>query len=202
MTKREFFADLRARLSGLSEADVRKSLDFYEEMIADRMEEGMGEEEAVAAIGTPAEIAERILSEMPLTAGTVKKSTRCEGGLRSPWVILLLVLGSPVWLSLLIAVFAVILSLCAVGLAVFASLWAVFGSFVACAVGGVLGGAYFIGIGSGLPGVAMIGAALLCAGLAILSFCGALVATKGVLWLVGQIGLGLTGCFAKKEVEG
>ena len=67
MKKNEFLAELRGRLAGLSEADLNRSLDYYAEMIDDRMEDGLSEDEAVNAVGTPAVIAEDILKEMPLT---------------------------------------------------------------------------------------------------------------------------------------
>ena len=39
MKKNEFLAELRGRLAGLSEADLNRSLDYYAEMIDDRMED-------------------------------------------------------------------------------------------------------------------------------------------------------------------
>ena len=64
MTKNEFLAELKERLAGLSEADLNRSMDYYAEMIEDRMEDGLSEEEAVKEVGTPAAIAEEILKEI------------------------------------------------------------------------------------------------------------------------------------------
>ncbi len=50
MKKAEFLALLRERLADFSNEDAEKSAAFYSEMIDDRMEEGMTEEEAVAAL--------------------------------------------------------------------------------------------------------------------------------------------------------
>ena len=61
MTKAEFLAELRAAISGLPEADIEKSLDFYSEMIDDRVEDGLSEEEAVAALGSVENIKTQIL---------------------------------------------------------------------------------------------------------------------------------------------
>lgn len=52
MTKFEFLAALEARLPGLSEADRRKTLEYYSEMIDDRTDDGLSQEEAVEAIGS------------------------------------------------------------------------------------------------------------------------------------------------------
>ena len=41
MNKQEFLLALRGALAGLSEADIRASLDYYTEIIDDQMEEGI-----------------------------------------------------------------------------------------------------------------------------------------------------------------
>ena len=57
MCKQEFLSQLRARLGGLPHRDVEERLNFYGEMIDDRMEEGRSEDEAVSDIGSVEEIA-------------------------------------------------------------------------------------------------------------------------------------------------
>jgi len=54
MTKREFLEMLNERTSCLSEAERDRLLEYYGEIIDDRMEEGLTEAEAVAALGDPA----------------------------------------------------------------------------------------------------------------------------------------------------
>ena len=56
MNKQEFLAGLQKGLSGLPQEDVEERLTFYGEMLDDRMEEGLSEEEAVAAAGSVEEI--------------------------------------------------------------------------------------------------------------------------------------------------
>ena len=67
MNKQEFLTELRAKLSGLPTDDVEERLGFYGEMIDDRTEEGVTEEQAVEEIGTVDQIASQIISEVPLT---------------------------------------------------------------------------------------------------------------------------------------
>ena len=67
MTKSEFLTELRTALVGLPEEDIEKSLDFYSEMIDDRVEEGLSEEEAVADLGSIEDIKTQILKDIPLT---------------------------------------------------------------------------------------------------------------------------------------
>ena len=66
MNKYEFLGRLRERLAGLPPKDIDASLDYYAELIADRIEDGMSEEEAVAALGTIDEIVAQILEDTPL----------------------------------------------------------------------------------------------------------------------------------------
>lgn len=54
MTKREFLEMLNERTSRLGEAERNRLLEYYGEIIDDRMEEGLAEDEAVAALGDPA----------------------------------------------------------------------------------------------------------------------------------------------------
>lgn len=51
MTKAEFLKALEEKLSALSAEDRAASLAYYEEIIDDRMEEGLCEADAVAAAG-------------------------------------------------------------------------------------------------------------------------------------------------------
>ena len=57
MNKQAFLNELRNLTGGLNEGERSKLLEYYEEMIDDRVEEGIAEEEAVAAMGSPADIA-------------------------------------------------------------------------------------------------------------------------------------------------
>ena len=104
MRKEEFLTQLRKGLGGLPQEDMEERLAFYREMIDDRMDEGLSEEEAVATVGTVSEIVEDISPTKP--AGDAAAASRR----LKTWEILLLVLGSPIWLSLGIAAAAVILS--------------------------------------------------------------------------------------------
>lgn len=195
MDKREFLGQLREGLSGLPPKDIEERLTFYSEMIEDGMEEGLSEAEAVAAVGSVQEIVAQVLADTPPVKAVKAEPKRQI----KAWEIVLLVLGSPIWLSLGIAVFAVILSLYISLWAVVIALWAVFGALVGCAVGGVASGVGFVYSGNTLPGIAMLGAALVCAGFAIFMFLGCKAATKGALLLAKKMVLGVKKCFRKKE---
>ena len=101
MDKQTFLTRLRNGLSGLPQEDVEERLTFYSEMIDDRMEEGCTEAEAVAEIGPVEEVLAQIVADIPLTK-LVKKKMKPKHTLKA-WEIVLLVLGSPLWLSLLVS---------------------------------------------------------------------------------------------------
>ena len=197
MKKLEFLLQLHDKLSCLPQDDIEERLAFYNEMIDDRMEEGLSEEEAVAGIGTVEQIVTQILADTPLSK-LVRKKIKPKKGLKA-WETILLAVGSPLWLSLLLAVFAVVFSLYIALWAVVICLWAVFVSLAACTPGGIVSGVVFAATGNALPGIAMIGAALACAGLSIFLFYGCKAANKGCIWLTQKIILSIKRCFIKKE---
>ena len=171
MTKKAFLSELRAALSALPEQERDERLRFYAEMIDDRMEDGMTEEEAVAAVGNTNEIAQRIHTEAAVQAP--------QQGVRV-WLILLLVLGSPLWLSLYAALWAVIISL-----------WAVFVSFAAVSLSGYVAAPAF-GVHGNFPmAAASLGAGLFMTGCTIFLFFGCLAASKGVCRLTKKIFAGI-----------
>lgn len=196
MNKQAFAAALRDRLSGLPREDIERSLEFYCEMIDDRMEEGLTEEEAISEIGSVEEVAAQIMSEIPLSK-LVREKVKPKRALRV-WEIVLLVLGSPIWLSLLIAAFVVVLSVYIVIWSVVISLWAVEAAVAACALGGAASSVLFAIQGNVWTGVAMLGAGLVCTGIAIVLFWGCKQITKGVVLLTKKMLIGIKSCFIGK----
>ena len=75
MTRQEYMDALQAQLGFLSPEAKEAALSFCEEMIDDRMEDGMDEASAVAAMEAPADIAARLRTENPAEP-TEKNKTR------------------------------------------------------------------------------------------------------------------------------
>ena len=197
MTKHEFITQLRVKLSGLPEREVEERLDFYAEMIDDCIEDGRTEEEAVAQIGSVDEVASQIVADIPLLA-IAKKKIKPARRLKT-WEIVLLAVGSPVWVPLLIAAPAVAFALYVSLWAVIVSLWAAFGSLVGGAFAGIASG-LALSMGAHVPaGLALIGAGVVCAGLSIFVFFGCKAATRGVVVLAGKTVLTIKRLFIKKE---
>ncbi len=205
MNKQEFMTKLRARLIELPRRELQERLNFYSEMIDDRMEEGLSEEEAVRDIGNTDKITSDICAELTPEEKTFTPLLKREKRKLKGWEIALLAIGSPLWASLLIAAFAVALSLAVSAVAIVISLsvaafaviislyaalwavlisvWAVFAALTLTAPFATLLGILALFAGDFLPGGFMLSGALVTAGLAILMFFASQAATRGTLWL-------------------
>lgn len=192
MNKQQFLTEISSRLKGIPEHDIKKSLDYYSEMIADRMEDGLAEADAVSAVGSVEEIVSQILSE---STPLILPKTR-----RTPiiWEIILLILGSPVWLPLLLAAAIVIL---AVYIVIWSAILTLYAIDLSLAAGGILGAASaFMLIFSGytVQAVLFFGTGLILAGISILLFFGFNQITKYTVILSKEIFVLLKKCIKGK----
>lgn len=196
MNKIEFLTVLRERLQGLPEEDINKSIDFYCEMIDDRVEDGMSEEEAVEALGNSEEIISQILSEVSLPK-LVKEKVKPKRALKA-WEIVLLVLGAPLWIPLLAAVILTVLAVYLSVWSVIISLYVVDLAVVICGIAFVRLAVAFLFGGQFISGGVALGAGLVCMGLSILLFFAFNLVTKGILWASKKVLLGIKGLFIGK----
>lgn len=164
MKKDEFLVELRKKLNGLPKEEIDSRIDFYGEMIDDRIDEGKSEELAVAEMGTIDEVVQDIAKDTPLLK-LVKERIKPKRSFKG-FEILLLVLGFPLWfpllltgLVLLLVVYLLIWVFAIVAFAIEISLIA---SCVACLISFV--GYLFEGNFNILP----LGCSLMSAGAAIL----------------------------------
>jgi uncharacterized membrane protein len=196
MNKQEFLFVLRENLQGLPQSDIEERLTFYQEIIEDRIEEGFSETEAVEAVGSVEKIVAQIVADTPFTK-IAKERINPKRHLKL-WEILLLAVGSPLWLSLGIAILAIIFALYIALWSVMITLWAIPISLFMCALGSFIAGIVFARNSATLTGIAMIATGLLCAGLSIFMFFGCKGATKGILILTKESALKLKNCFIRK----
>ena len=136
MNRYDFKHQLARRLADLPEEELATTLSFFDEMIDDRLDEGMTEEQAVADLGDLDEIANRILAEMSpfeRVKQKLKPKRPISGG---QWV--LIALTFPIWLPLIITVgaigFALVLVMASLLFAFYVTVFAfIFGFSVQCA---------------------------------------------------------------------
>ena len=193
MTKADFLQLLERALAQLPEEERQANLEYYSELLDDMLEEGMTEAEATAKLGSPSQIAQSILQEVPL-GKLVSTRMKPKSGW-TPLAIVLAVVGSPVWVPLLLLAAALVLSL-------FVSIWAL----------GVAAVAVVVGLAVAAPILAIraavltlpLGLLLLGGGLVLLGLCvlGGLMAVElcKLLWqLTVWLAHKIKGLFIRKE---
>ncbi len=194
MLKSEFLELLKGELYGLPEEDVRGHVEFYSEMIDDRIEEGLSEEDAVAAIGPIEDIVSQIIAEIPLLS-VVKERIMPKSALAA-WQVALTVLLSPIIFSLAVAAASVAVSLYAALWSAMIALWVTFAALVVAAPAAIVSGLIMTFV-NGVPGVVLMCAGLVSAGLAIFAFFGCKEATRLTVVMTKRITLGIKGLFLK-----
>lgn len=106
MTKSLFLKKLKSHISSLSIIDQNQYIDYYDEMIEDYIEDGVPEIDAVSKVGDPLDIARNIIEQVgsePITVKTMSVPLKILIGT-------LLVVGFPLWGSILLAAVLLILS--------------------------------------------------------------------------------------------
>ncbi|MBR2717245.1 MAG: DUF1700 domain-containing protein [Oscillospiraceae bacterium] len=196
MNKEAFLLRLREAMAGFPEDAAESSLEYYGEMIDDKMEDGLSEEEAVAALGSVEEITAEILRELPLPRlirARVKPKRRLRG-----WELTLLILGFPLWFPLLLAAASVVLAVYIVLWAVVISLFAVDLSLAAAGLAAVIYGALQFVLLKLSQGAFCAGAGLVLIGLAILFFFVCRASAAGAVAAGRNLLLGIKSIFVRK----
>lgn len=204
MKKEEFLNELTGRLSELPPQEREKSLSYFSEIIDDRMEEGMKEEEAVGSMESLDEIVAKILADAAQPAPRAyqgEKEEKKEAGARRAvpaWAIVLIVLGSPVWLALLLAVLSVIFAVLICVLSIIVSFFAVVVSLIA---GGIISmlcspAVFYTNVPSGLF---ILGCGCLLTGAGMLLFLPVCMLSKQLLRFVSWMLRGIKQSFKKRR---
>lgn len=186
MTKREFLRSLSRALSLLKFSERQRTIAYYSEMIDDAIDAGESEEEVIARLGSPDEIAAQILSEAA-SRGELKKKV-------NPLSAILMVLGSPVWLPLLLAAVIVVGSIVfviyVVAWALIIVAFAVVFALVAAGIAGCIG--LFAMMARNAAGAFFIfGAGLVCSGLAMFLIIPLWTASKQIVHGTAQVCSGI-----------
>ncbi len=175
MNKQDFLEGLRRELGDLPQKDIDDSIGYYSEMIDDRIESGMSEDEAVSDIGTPETVASEIRIDLPLPT-LIRSKCKINKTLKV-WEIILIIIGSPIWLSLILAALSIVFSVYIVLWTAVISIWAIVASLFACSAGFV---AIFTFSVTAAPMSAFLhlGAGIALMGIALLSTLGSIKLTS------------------------
>ncbi len=199
MTKQEFLLQLHRALSGLPQNEVEERLTFYSEMIDDRIEEGLSEEEVIESIGSVQGVADQIKADFaPASKEKKKEKYKWHWG---PWEIVLFILALPLLISVASGILSTVVSLYVGIWSVVISLWACVVALWGTAIGGLISGFGMIFTGAPIPGLAVIAVAIFAVGLSIFAFFGAHLAGKWTVILTKKFFIWLKGKFTRKEEE-
>ena len=169
MRKNEFINAIRGSLRGYPHNEVENSIEFYSEIIDDRVENGMTEEEAVASLGDLDMIIKNIKVDMPLKS-VIKERVKenKEERIRENKH-----MSAGFVFYMLLWVFDIVIFAVSIALA-------------ACLAGGVIGGVINFIAGNPGTGIAFIGVGIAALGLAIFLFMAGTGVAKANVSLTGS----------------
>ncbi len=164
MNKKEFLNDLDSKLNFLTEEERNKTLNYYSEIIEDRIESGASEEEAVLQMESTEVIAKKLIAENSTQKTTSEKVLDFIDKLFEKhgylFVLAIVIFSIPLWTPIV----GVILGLvCTMFLILFAMI--AFGAIGSVAALGI--GISFI-TQSLLSAISALGVSMVCAGFAVL----------------------------------
>ena len=166
MKKNEFTSTLRSRLGGLPASDIDKTIDYYSEIIDDKVEDGIDEEKAIEELGSIDDIVNNTIAETPLPRIVKEKLSR-KHELQN-WEILLIVLTSPIWFPFVLSLLGVLISIYAtifgIVIAILATLLGLMVAGISIFISGIivsftihpLNGWFFIGVSLILIGLGIL----------------------------------------------
>ena len=202
MNKEEFLTALRERLEVFPQKEIEEYINYYREMIEDHVDDGFPEEKVIETLGSVDEVFAVILQETAITK-LLKERVKPKRKLKT-WEILILSIGSPVWVPIAIAMTVTAASLI---LTLYIVLWSLTVSLCAVefslAIGGL--GAIFISLiqlvaeGNTMTTGVLFSGALVCIGLSLVLFRPTILAIKGTAKLTKQVWLGIKSLIARKE---
>lgn len=190
MTKNEFIREIKIKTKNLTKAERKEIISYYNEMISERMEDGMSECDAIEAIGS---VDELMSSYAPAKPVAEPRSPRLRA-----WHIVLIVIGSPLWICLLAAMLCVLLAFYIVIWAVVIAFYAVFAALAFSAFACVAAGFVSLFTAGPVYFFAYMGAGFVLSGLALLWLMPCNLLAKAMAKLSGKVGKGIFRFFFKR----
>ncbi len=169
MNKETFLNLLANEMKGFSYAEISRAQVFYEEAIADRMEDGLTEEEAVASLGEVALIVEEMRLNLPFTKliGNTVKESHQNASNKTLWKVLAII-SFPFWLPMLIGFAATLFGLYMGLIGILVGIIAIYGSLIIIGIASLFASGYFIFQGDLLVAIGYLGSTLASIGLFLL----------------------------------
>ncbi|MDR1002849.1 MAG: DUF1700 domain-containing protein [Oscillospiraceae bacterium] len=194
MTKSEFLLKLQSSIKDIP--DYEKALAYYSEMLDDRMEDGMSEEEAVTSLGSIEAIRGKLIDETALQ--TIIRS-RSSVPLTAT-AIVLIILGFPLWFPLVLTALILLFTLFITVMLLIMTAFLILFSFALSGVVMVITSPFMIAANP-LAALFSFGAGLASVGIAMLLLYPAIYFAKGLWSLVKLAGRAIKSIFVKRRVS-
>lgn len=180
MSEKEYLKKLKRSLSPLKKKDRDALLDFYKEMIEDKMENGKTEYEAVSELEPVETVAARTLDEYGIDKNNLKVKLKTWF---NPLTVVLIIISSPIWIGFAAGAVGIAVGLLGGALAVAVSIVVACVSLTLCGpivfVAGIV--RLFTDVGSGLIA---LGSGLTSTALGVI---GAIGIYKLTIFIIGKI---------------
>lgn len=193
MSKSTFIENLNILLKSINEDERNKFISYYEEIFDDYMENGFTEEEVINKIGSPESIANSILEEQDSL--NIKVPSFNSKILNT----VLLILGFPLWGSLLLTVALIILSIYIIIFCVPFTTGVMSVSFFGAGLFGVIA-SLFLMFDSLALGIVQLGVCISLIGASILLGIITLYVSKKVMSITSKLTLKIVKSFKRKEI--
>lgn len=198
MTKQEFLKEIKKNIHALPRKDRKRVVEYFSEMIDDRMEDGLSEEEAIAEIGEPQEAARQTISDPAFLAEIKPEAARPKN---NALLIVLAILGSPLWIAFAAVVLALLLVFYILLFVFVVVLFVLVLALGLSAIAMLVAGIYELTKLMIPLGFFLIGAFLALTGLTLLAFLGARQAAVGLVRFAGITFKGLTGLAGRRRTS-
>jgi len=193
MTKDDYLKALRANIKNVPADEAANIIQYYSEYFDEAGAENT--EKVIEELGPPKQLSARVCADYAIREMEQGKGTKSiKKKASNTWLIVLAVIGSPVWFPLAIAVAAVLLALMASAIILLVA-------FGICAAASILAGVIMICSGfaaafSSLPTMALfVGSGFISIGGGILS----IIALLGIIKLLELIFIGIAKLCIRKE---
>ncbi len=197
MNKKDFLNKLSSALYELPSEELRRTIDYYSEIIDDAVEDGEDEQTVISRLGSIDKITQKIINESP---GRKFTNQNIHNKI-SPAAVVLIIISSPIWLPILIAVFAVVFS-------VYISVWSIIVLLFAISIGLAVTGlaslitSPFLAFAARhVKALFLFGSALTCIGMSNLMFYAALRCSKLIIKFTVFLIMKSKDIFKKKGCE-
>lgn len=183
MNKAEFLNDLKFKLNFLSEEEREKTLNYYNEIIEDRIESGMSEEKAVSQMESTKVISEKLKPKENIQKTTSEKILDFIDTLLTKhgylFMLAILIFSFPIWSPIVATVLTFIAGILIFIGVVLLFIFLMIATGAICTVAGLIIGISFL-TQSLLSAIAALGISMIFAGITILLTIGTIKIINGI----------------------